>query len=80
MIFSTNLPSIRDIDSALIRPGRCFDILEFKPLSLFDANKLAEKLDATIPERKAGEVVEFSIAEIFNQRINKPSERKMGFV
>jgi hypothetical protein len=80
MIFSTNLPSIRDIDPALIRPGRCFDILEFKPLSLFDANKLAEKLDATIPERKAGEVVEFSIAEIFNQRINKPSERKMGFV
>jgi ATP-dependent 26S proteasome regulatory subunit len=29
LIFSTNLPSIRDVDSALVRPGRCFDILNF---------------------------------------------------
>lgn len=81
MIFSTNLPSVRDIDSALIRPGRCFDIVEFKPLSLFDANKLAEKLGGKVPEKKAGEVVEFSIAEIFNEtQKNKPTQRKVGFV
>ena len=83
MIFSTNLPSIRDIDSALIRPGRCFDIVEFKPLSLFDAKKLADKLGATIPERKAGEVVEFSIAEIFNTQTHAAdasTNRKVGFI
>ena len=84
MIFSTNLPSVRDIDSALIRPGRCFDIVEFKPLSLFDANKLADKLGATVPKRKAGEVVEFSIAELFNQQseTSKQSQvnRKVGFI
>jgi hypothetical protein len=80
MIFSTNLPSIRDIDSALTRPGRCFDIVEFKPLSLFDAKKLAEKLDGKVPERKGGDVVEFSIAEIFNTQTNKPTERKVGFI
>ena len=80
MIFSTNLPSIRDIDSALTRPGRCFDIVEFKTLSLFDAKKLAEKLGGTVPERKGGEVVEFSIAEIFNTQTNKPNERKVGFI
>jgi len=83
MIFSTNLPSIRDIDSALVRPGRCFDIVEFKPLSLFDANKLAEKLGGTVPEKKAGEVIEFSIAEIFNTQIHAPnstSNRKVGFI
>ena len=84
MIFSTNLPSVRDIDSALIRPGRCFDIVEFKPLSLFDAAKLAEKLGATVPERKGGEVVEFSIAEIFNKQSEQSKQtqanRKVGFI
>lgn len=32
-IFSTNLDSIDSIDSALLRPGRCFDILPFRKLS-----------------------------------------------
>jgi hypothetical protein len=84
MIFSTNLPSIRDIDSALIRPGRCFDIVEFKPLSLFDAKKLADKLDAKLPVRNGGEVVEYSIAEVFNQQSEQSKQtqanRRMGFV
>ena len=80
MIFSTNLPSIRDIDSALTRPGRCFDIVEFKPLSLFDAKKLAAKLNGSVPEVGPGKVVEFSIAEIFNTQTNKPTERKVGFI
>ena len=84
MIFSTNLPSIRDIDAALIRPGRCFDIVEFKPLSIDDANKLANKLNTTIPEKKTGEVVEYSIAEIFNQQTERKhtskANRKVGFV
>jgi hypothetical protein len=76
MIFSTNLPSIRDIDPALIRPGRCFDIVEFNPLNLSQANKLAVKLGVDIPERTG----DYSVAEIFNAQINKPKERKLGFV
>lgn len=84
MIFSTNLPSIRDIDSALIRPGRCFDIVEFKSLSLFDANKLADKLGAKVPQRTGGEVVEFSLAELFNQQSETTktakTNRKVGFI
>jgi len=84
MIFSTNLPSIRDIDAALIRPGRCFDIVEFKPLSIDDANKLASKLNTTIPEKKPGETDEYSIAEIFNEQTERKhtskANRKVGFV
>jgi hypothetical protein len=80
MIFSTNLPSVRDIDSALTRPGRCFDIVEFKPLSLFDAKILAAKLNGSVPKVDPGKVVEFSIAEIFNTQTNKPTERKVGFI
>ena len=80
MIFSTNLPSVRDIDSALIRPGRCFDILTFDTLSHGDAKKLAKKLNVTLPDIKDA----YSIAEVFNaqsENTNKSStNRKVGFI
>lgn len=47
IIFSTNLPSVKDIDEALLRPGRCFDILQFDELSTEAAEALIEKLDIT---------------------------------
>ena len=76
MIFSTNLPSIRDIDSALVRPGRCFDIVTFESLSYGQANDLAKKLNVSLPEIKDT----YSIAEVFNQQQHKPKERKVGFI
>ena len=80
MIFSTNLPSIRDIDSALVRPGRCFDIVHFDVLSESEANALAKKLGVNLPASGDGK---YSIAEIFNQQKQstvKKLERKVGFV
>lgn len=80
MIFSTNLPSIRDIDSALVRPGRCFDILEFKPLNFENATALAVKLGCDIPSSGS----QFSIAELFNkpniQNKNSVTNKKVGFI
>lgn len=76
MIFSTNLPSIRDIDPALTRPGRCFDIVTFDSLSAENAQKLADKLQVKLPEVKDS----YSIAEVFNQQQHKPKERKVGFI
>ena len=85
MIFSTNLPSIRDIDSALIRPGRCFDILSFDNLTVEQANKLATHLGVTIPAKPNDKTSEkYSIAEVFNEQTRSmeksSSNRKMGFV
>jgi hypothetical protein len=85
MIFSTNLPSIRDIDSALIRPGRCFDIVTFDALNVEQANTLATRLGVTIPTRARGsETVPYSIAEVFNEQTNgmqnSQSNRKVGFL
>jgi SpoVK/Ycf46/Vps4 family AAA+-type ATPase len=85
MIFSTNLPSIRDIDSALVRPGRCFDIVTFDALKLDQAQTLAEKLGVTLPVRPRGkEMDSYSIAEVFNektQNMDKSSaNRKVGFI
>lgn len=79
MIFSTNLPSIRDIDSALVRPGRCFDILTFNTLSQVDADKLATKLGVEIDKDKK----DYSLAEIFNKQTNtgiSSANRKVGFI
>jgi hypothetical protein len=76
MIFSTNLPSIRDIDSALVRPGRCFDIVTFEALSYGQATDLAKKLNVSLPEIKDT----YSIAEVFNEQQHKPKERKVGFI
>jgi hypothetical protein len=76
MIFSTNLPSIRDIDSALVRPGRCFDIVTFDVLNYGQATTLAKKLNVDLPEIKDS----YSIAEVFNEQQHKAKERKVGFI
>jgi hypothetical protein len=79
MIFSTNLPSIRDIDSALVRPGRCFDILTFDTLSQEHADKLAAKLGVSVEHDKK----DYSLAEIFNKQSHASqasTNRKVGFI
>jgi hypothetical protein len=80
LIFSTNLPSIRDVDPALIRPGRCFDVLNFDALSQKEAEVLAAKLGIKLD----GVREKWSIAEVFNKQIetanNKKVGTKMGFV
>lgn len=81
LVFSTNLPSIRDVDAALVRPGRCFDILHFDNLTKKQAVALAKKVDID-PAKLTKD--SYSIAEIFNgevqQHANKTISRKVGFM
>jgi molybdopterin-guanine dinucleotide biosynthesis protein len=79
MIFSTNLPSIRDIDAALTRPGRCFDIVHFDLLNYQQAQSLAEKLKVDIEKNDTGK---YSIADIFHKQTEAPKHksRSMGFL
>lgn len=79
MIFSTNLPSIRDIDPALIRPGRCFDIVNFSPLSEEQAQALAKRINVKYDNKTEGQ---YSIADIFHKQVQAPKsqKRKVGFV
>lgn len=80
MVFSTNLPSISDIDPALIRPGRCYDIVHFGELNQEQAELLAKKTGAVITEIRD----KWSIADVFNEQnatdVKKPLERKVGFL
>lgn len=62
MVFSTNLKTARDIDTALMRPGRCFDLLSFR---LLDATQALEARRAIgLPDRvfEEGKTVTLSTA------------------
>jgi ATP-dependent 26S proteasome regulatory subunit len=82
MIFSTNLESIDHIDAALIRPGRCFDILKFSELSNYDAKVVAEKYGIeNVPDKDT-----MTLAELMTQTQNRKNEdyklrdKKIGFL
>lgn len=78
LIFSTNLPSIKDVDPALIRPGRCFDIVHFDNLTQEQAVKLAKRVNVELE----GVRDRWSVAEIFHKQTHatKAPARKFGFV
>jgi hypothetical protein len=44
VIVTTNLPTLRDVDEALLRPGRAFRVLHFKPLTTAQGYQLREYL------------------------------------
>jgi len=77
IIFSTNLPTINDIDPALLRPGRCFDVVKFDELKYEHAYALVDKLgiDVTLDENKS-----YTIGEIFSGTRNSDVKKhKNGF-
>jgi ATP-dependent 26S proteasome regulatory subunit len=78
LIFSTNLPSTKDIDPALVRKGRCFDILEFTALNRSDAQSVCDIMNIPLDD---GE--NFTISEIFAITKNEMSHSKpkgFGFI
>jgi hypothetical protein len=44
IVFSTNLPNVRDLDEALVRPGRCFARLLLRGLDRAEAVRLPQRL------------------------------------
>ena len=74
LVFSTNLPKITDIDPALMRPGRCFDVVEFRPLTRAEAKAVvAETGSGIVPDKDA-----ITLAEIFSQQPSEGIRRKKG--
>jgi hypothetical protein len=94
IIFSTNLPSTRDIDEALVRPGRCFAHLYLAELQVSEAMELLDKLCGDTPERHAAAVAllnvagrkSLSVAEVYAAHRNAGPQRprsptaRFGFV
>ena len=78
LVFSTNLPSVRDVDDALMRPGRCFDVMEFRPLTRDEAIAVCDKTGRPHP----GDGSSFTLASLFGDSPNtsKVKTKKVGFV
>jgi hypothetical protein len=78
-IFSANLQNISDIDDALRRPGRCFDILNFRPLNKDEALVAAKAIGKDLPFQNT----RYTMAEIFNSKSDDDNvvsiRRKVGF-
>lgn len=79
LVFSTNLPNVSDIDSALLRNGRCYDVIQFRPLTRSEA---ADVLHEAGSNRELPDGNEITLADLFNQQPSASTRRKnsIGFV
>src|SRR5882672_600079 len=74
LIFTTNLTDFGRVDPALIRQGRCFDVLHTRELEYEEAIDACRVANLPIPlEQKP-----YTLAELFSQQENR-SLRKVGF-
>lgn len=61
IIFTANIRDVNKIDEALLRPGRCFDVINFRSLKGEEIKKVCA-VNGLEPRTR----VEMSLAEIFN--------------
>ena len=74
IIFTTNDSDFANVDSALLRPGRCFDTKDFRELTFEEAKAAAKVAGLNEPEENRS----YTLAELFN-RVYKQQKRKVGF-
>ena len=74
MIFTANLTDSASIDDALLRPGRCFDCMEFRKLTYDEACAAANVAELPKPSHNKS----YSIAELFAESKGEPQQRKSG--
>ena len=65
IILSTNLPNVKNIDDALLRPGRCFSILNTRHLTYDESKVLIEKLGHTADTLQSHDQFKASLADIY---------------
>lgn len=74
LVFTTNISDYQRVDEALLRPGRCYGVINTRPLDLQEAQLAAKVGGLPIPlERR-----QYTIAELFNQG-RKSNIRTAGF-
>lgn len=76
LVFTTNVTDFNKVDKAVIRPGRCYDVLHVRPLNLTEAQAAAKACKLPIPTKKQ----EYNLAELFNQTTHQYASRSIGFV
>jgi hypothetical protein len=79
LVFTTNL-EVDKIDTALIRPGRCFDVVTTRPLTREEA--VAVRAEAKMDPNGLPDGKEFTLAEALKHREDRSvqSRTKVGFL
>jgi hypothetical protein len=78
LIFSTNLPRIAQVDDALLRPGRCFGVLNFRSLKEDEARRACESVNRPfIARMEPGETI--TLSEALNGKSKIPTIQQLGF-
>lgn len=75
IIISSNLIDERKIDSALLRPGRCFPMPAFRRLTYNEACTAAEVAGRTPPAENR----EYTLAEVMNEPEQRRANNVVGF-
>jgi ATPase family associated with various cellular activities (AAA) len=75
IIFTTNFREFKDIDEALLRPGRTYGMMKFRALTYDEAVVACQVGGLPVP----AEDREYTLAELFNQNSEIPKLRKAGF-
>lgn len=75
LVFTTNISDYQRVDEALLRPGRCYGVIETRKLHLTEAQAAAKVAHLPVPIEKR----EYSIAELFNQHSKNTQVRTTGF-
>jgi len=78
LVFTTNLGAadFGKVDSALLRPGRCYGVIKTRELDLSEAQAAARVADLPVPIEKK----QYTIAELFNQdQAARVFVRRVGF-
>jgi len=79
IIITTNLSNVKDIDEAMLRPGRCFGAVEFRALTSDEAMVACKKAGtdfSNLPEKK-----NYTLAEVFTGQAQEYTKKvKVGFV
>ena len=85
IIFTANLDyaDFNQTDHALVRPGRCFDVINFRELSYDEAHVVAKKFDISSIDMKKSDTI--SLAKITNPLYAEESnhvkgKQKVGFI
>jgi hypothetical protein len=78
VIFTTNESNFENVDPALIRPGRCYDFLQFRELNYEEAHHASKVANLPVPPLSKRQ---YTLAELFNsdERHGTPVNMAVGF-